>query len=67
MIFDQKLIKGRNFHRQKLLWNKLSQFADPKTASFAEFIFAIGSFIMNFAAFVFVMNRFERSQGIITK
>ena len=67
LIFDQKLIKGRNFHREKLLWNKLSLFADPKAASFAEFFFVIGPFIMNFVEFVFTINRFERSQGIITK
>ena len=29
-------------------------------------VFAIGSFLANFAEFIFAVNRFERSQGKIT-
>ena len=39
---------------------KFSRLAGQKTANFADFIFAIKLFIVNFVEFIFVMDRFER-------
>ena len=44
--------KGRDFCKQTFLRNKFSWLADPKTASFAEFIVAIVSLFINFAEFM---------------
>ena len=49
-----------NTIRADFLRNKFSWLTAQKTANFAEFLFAIELFIVDFAAFIFVVGRFER-------
>ena len=62
LVLQMSYLKGSNFHGQKFSRNKFSRLAGPKTVSFAELIFAIGLFIVNFAEFIFTMDRSKRSQ-----
>ena len=41
------------------IFEEQMRLADPRTAKFTEFFFTIGSFIVNFAEFVFAMDNLK--------
>ena len=59
-IFSCEYLKGINFRGHKFSRNKFSRLTGPKSANFAEFIFAILSLIVAFSFnFLGLFNKFD--------
>ena len=59
-MYSAFYLKIKNFCGQTFSWNKSLRLADQKTANVLEFLFTMGSFIVNCTGFAFAMDRFER-------